>query len=70
VPRKGGTPEAAIRRLNTAFNNALRQPAVRDRLVSMGITPAGGAPEVLGRLILSEHTRWAELIRAQGIKGD
>ena len=65
-----GTPEQAIRRLNTAFNNTLNQPAVRDRMVAMGITPAGGAPEVLGRLIRSEYIRWAELIRAQGIKGD
>lgn len=65
-----GTPEPAIRRLNTAFNNALNQPAVRDRMVAMGITPAGGSPEVLGRLIRSEYTRWAELIRVQGIKGD
>lgn len=65
-----GTPEPALRRLNTAFNNALNQPAVRDRMVAMGITPAGGSPEVLGRLIRSEYTRWAELIRAQGIKGD
>lgn len=65
-----GTPEPAIRRLNTAFNNALNQPAVRDRMVAMGIAPAGGSPEVLGRLIRSEYTRWAELIRAQGIKGD
>ena len=65
-----GTPEQAIRRLNTAFNNTLNQPAMRDRMVAMGITPAGGAPEVLGRLIRSEYIRWAELIRAQGIKGD
>jgi tripartite-type tricarboxylate transporter receptor subunit TctC len=65
-----GTPEPAIRRLNTAFNIALNQPAVRDRMVAMGITPAGGAPDVLGRLIRSEYTRWAELIRVQGIKGD
>ncbi|MDQ0586083.1 Bug family tripartite tricarboxylate transporter substrate binding protein [Variovorax paradoxus] len=65
-----GTPEPAIRRLNTAFNNALNQPAVRDRMVAMGITPAGGAPDVLGRLIRSEYTRWAELIRVQGIKGE
>ena len=65
-----GTPAPAIRRLNTAFNNALKQPAVRDRMVAMGIAPAGGPPEVLERLIRSEYTRWAELIRAQGIKGD
>ena len=65
-----GTPEPAIRRLNSAFNNALNQPAVRDRMVAMGIAPAGGSPEVLGRLIRSEYTRWAELIRVQGIKGD
>lgn len=65
-----GTPEPAIRRLNAAFNAALKQPAVRDKLVSMGIAPAGGAPEVLGKHIRSEHARWAELIKAQGIQAD
>jgi tripartite-type tricarboxylate transporter receptor subunit TctC len=65
-----GTPEAVIRRLNGAFNNALKQAAVRDRMAAMGITPSGGAPEVLGRHIKAEYTRWADLIKAQGIKGD
>ncbi|HSI59960.1 MAG TPA: tripartite tricarboxylate transporter substrate binding protein [Ideonella sp.] len=65
-----GTPPAIISQLNTAFNRALAQPAVRQTMLGMGITPAGGKPEVLGRLIRSEYERWGELIKAQGIQGD
>jgi tripartite-type tricarboxylate transporter receptor subunit TctC len=65
-----GTPDAAIGALNAAFNRALLQPAVRQQMLGMGITPGGGDADVLGRLIRSEFTRWAELIRAQGITAD
>lgn len=65
-----GTPEPVIRRLNTAFNRALEQAEVVRQLRGMGITPAGGTPELLGRHIEVEYKRWAELIRSQGIKGD
>ena len=65
-----GTPDAAIMSLNAAFNRALAQPAVRQQMLGMGITPVGGSAEQLGRHIRSEYTRWAELIKAQGITGD
>lgn len=65
-----GTPDAAIKSLNAAFNRALAQPAVRQQMLGMGITPIGGSAEQLGSHIRTEYTRWAELIKAQGITAD
>lgn len=65
-----GTPEPAIAALNAAFNKALQQPAVREKMLGMGINPGGGSAEQLGRHIRSEFNRWAELIKAQGISAD
>jgi tripartite-type tricarboxylate transporter receptor subunit TctC len=65
-----GTPEPAVKALNAAFNKALQQPAVRNQMLGMGITPIGGTAEALGRHIRTEYTRWAELIKSQGITGD
>lgn len=65
-----GTPEPAIAALNAAFNKALMQPAVREKMLGMGINPGGGSADQLGRHIRSEFNRWAELIKAQGITAD
>jgi len=64
------TPKNAIQLLNQAFDRALKTPAVRQSMQSMGITPSGGSPEQMGVFMRSEYERWGELIRAQGIKGD
>jgi tripartite-type tricarboxylate transporter receptor subunit TctC len=64
------TPRPVIQRLNQAFNAALQQPAVRSQMISMGIIPTGGTPEDLGRQIRSEYTKWADLIKSQGIHAD
>jgi tripartite-type tricarboxylate transporter receptor subunit TctC len=65
-----GTPAAAIGRLNAAFNRGLQQESVRKSMLDAGITPAGGAPEVLGAHIRKEYERWAELVRSQKIVAD
>lgn len=65
-----GMPATVVARLNTAFNNALADPAVRKTLLTAGITPAGGTGAELGRHIRLEHDKWAELIRAQKITAE
>lgn len=62
-----GVPEPAIRRLNQAFGNALRDPAVRKTMSEASIQTIGGEPAVLGKHIRSEYGKWAELIRSQHI---
>ena len=39
---KSGTPEAVVRRLNEAVNQALRDPKVREAFEKLGATAAGG----------------------------
>lgn len=70
IAAPAGTPDAAIARLNAAFNAGLQDAAVRDTLLKAGIQPAGGSPGVLGEHIRREHARWAELIQTQKISAE
>jgi len=62
-----GTPKAAINRLNSEIRKALNAPALRDRLVRLGIQPWPGSPQELAAHVASEKARFAALIRAAGI---
>lgn len=61
-----GAPAEAIRKLNEAANQVLNDPAVRTRLMGMGLEPAGGAPEVLARHLDAEIRKWAEVVKYSG----
>jgi tripartite-type tricarboxylate transporter receptor subunit TctC len=63
-----GTPPAIVARLNKELNAILQMPDVRDSIVSQASEPAGGSPEEFAAFIKSETAKWAELIRAAGIK--
>ncbi len=65
-----GTPRIIVDRLNAAFNQALRNPAVRERLIAMGAEPVGGTPEELGRHVATELSRWAEVVKKSGARID
>lgn len=61
------TPAPVVERLNREFNDALQDPAIAERLIGQGMTPTGGSPEVLARLMADEATRWGPVIRRTGI---
>ena len=63
-----GTPPAIVHRLNAEINRLLQQPDVRDRFSKLGVTPRGGTPEELGKLLQSEIARYAKLIKETGLK--
>lgn len=62
------TPDAAVARLNAAFNGALRDPAVQRRLTELSIDAKGGTPAELQRFMESEMDAWGRLIRERGIR--
>ena len=62
-----GTPPAAIGKLNTAFNNALQDPEVKQRLARLGVDLAGGTPEALAGFLQQETHNIAELIKQNHI---
>jgi tripartite-type tricarboxylate transporter receptor subunit TctC len=63
-----GTPRAIINRLNTEINRMVKQPDVRDRIMSNGLVPIGGTPEALGDYLKSEIARWSKVVKEAGIK--
>jgi tripartite-type tricarboxylate transporter receptor subunit TctC len=64
------TPPQIVQRLNREFNAALRQDAVKERLLKLGLQPAGGTPEELGTIVVNEVRTWADLVKQQNLKFD
>jgi len=65
-----GTPAAVVARINSDVNAALLDPAVREALARQGMTPAGGATQVLARRVGVELARWKRVVKEAGIKAD
>ena len=65
-----GTPPAAIARLNSAFNAALADPAIRRRLEEAAVVPLGGPPERLEAHMRAEVARWSEVVRVNRISAE
>ena len=63
-----GTPKAIIDRLNTVANQVLKDPVVRDQIISQNNEVGGGTPEEFAALIKSESAKWSSVIKAAGIK--
>ena len=66
----GGTDSAQITTLNTAVNRALKNPALKDRFIKMGLEIGGGSPQDLQALISTETARWAPVVKASGFTAD
>ena len=65
-----GTPKAIIDRLNTVANQVLKDPVVRDQIISQNNEVGGGTPEEFAALIKSESAKWSSVIKAAGIKAE
>ncbi len=63
-----GIPAAVVARLNTEFNKALALPAVREKLVAMGLEATGGTPEQFDQHVRREAAKWADVAKRAGIK--
>ncbi len=65
-----GAPPEAIRKLNEATNKLLNDPVVRQRLIAMGLEPAGGSAQTLARHLDAEIIKWAEVVKYSGASVD
>ena len=71
VPK--GTPEAIVQKLNLATREAMKTPAVRDRLEAAGlkfVSDDRTTPEYLAKFVQSEIAKWAAPIKASGASVD
>jgi tripartite-type tricarboxylate transporter receptor subunit TctC len=61
------TPSAIVMKLNEQVNAALQTSDVKDRFARIAIEPAGGPPDVLAKLVVSELRKWSKVIAEAGI---
>jgi tripartite-type tricarboxylate transporter receptor subunit TctC len=62
------TPQPIVQRLVEELNKALKNPAVADKLTQQGMDIIGGGPAELDKFVRGEIARWAQVVRANGIK--
>ena len=65
-----GTPADVVNRLQQETAKALALPAVKERLQAQGAIPSGNTPADFTKLIDSEITKWASVVKASGAKVD
>lgn len=63
-----GTPQPIVDKLNAEMVKAMRSPAMRERLASVGVTATSTTPAEFTAFVEAEMAKWGKLIRAIGIK--
>jgi tripartite-type tricarboxylate transporter receptor subunit TctC len=65
---RAGTPRPVLDKLSAVVTQGLRENSMRQRLLSQGVEPIGGAPEEFAAFIETETKRYAAAVAAAGIK--
>jgi tripartite-type tricarboxylate transporter receptor subunit TctC len=63
-----GTPPEVAAKLNAAFVKVMTEPAMAEKLRTLGAQPAPGTAEAFGQFIRSESAKWAKVVAEAGIK--
>ncbi len=63
-----GTPKDIIAYLNRETNAVLQLADLKEKAIVVGIEPAGSTPEALEAFTAAEIVKWAQVIKAAGIK--
>jgi tripartite-type tricarboxylate transporter receptor subunit TctC len=66
---QGLKPEL-VSRINTAANQALKDPEVADKLQKLGIEALGGSPAQFTTMLASESAKWKKIINGRKISLD
>jgi tripartite-type tricarboxylate transporter receptor subunit TctC len=65
-----GTPPEVVAKLNRAVIDSFRSKEAADSLARLGAEPKFGTPEAFGATIAAEIPKWAETVRAAGLRLD
>jgi len=62
------TPAPILKRMSEELNKALKVAAVEQKLSEQGIEIVGGEPAALDKFLRGEITKWAAVVKENGIK--
>ena len=65
-----GTPTGTVAKLNGAFVQAMRAPAVRDRMRNLDLEVREMSAAEFAAVVKADYGRWGPIIRASGFSGD
>jgi tripartite-type tricarboxylate transporter receptor subunit TctC len=65
-----GTPRPIIEKLNSAVNNSLKAPEVREAFQRLGLESRAVSPQEFKTFMTEETAKWAQVIAQTGIKGE
>ncbi len=64
------TPANIVQTMSTAIAEAVRTPAVRDRMTALGYLPVGGSAEDMANVQRRDYALMEELVRLTGARGN
>jgi tripartite-type tricarboxylate transporter receptor subunit TctC len=65
-----GTPREPMQRLNAEVNRVVQQQDVREKLAAQGAEPLSGSAEQTAAFFRSEIDKWAQVVKAAGLKAE
>ncbi|WP_407713707.1 Bug family tripartite tricarboxylate transporter substrate binding protein [Comamonas testosteroni] len=65
-----GTPQEIVDTFSTAIATAIKNPAMKERLDSLGATPVGSTSKEFTSFISSEFVKWEKVVRPLNIRLD
>ena len=65
-----GLPADLVARINTAANQVLEDPELRDKLAKLGISPATSTPAQFAAMVAEDSAKWRKIIVDRKITGD
>jgi tripartite-type tricarboxylate transporter receptor subunit TctC len=65
-----GTPRAIVEKISADTQTALREPALRDRIIALGAIPDPRTPQQYADFIRAEIAQWSEVARVAKVKLD
>jgi tripartite-type tricarboxylate transporter receptor subunit TctC len=62
-----GTPPAIVTKLNAAINEVLKMPEAEKLFTELNLTPVGGSPQDMAKVVKDDTARWGTIIREANI---
>ena len=64
----GGTPPEIVSQLHAAVRDVMALPEVKARFDALGSRIVASSPDEFRKFLAAERTRWADTVKAAGIK--